>query len=159
MAVAGSTLGCFAAYLAARRAGPGLLEKYLAPARRQALQQSFARHGGWHLVLQTMIPLPLPMRLSLLGAGVFRMHPARFLAAIVLARAVRYFGLALATLTFGERAILFWRERVGLLASLLVAAIAVWLAWKTWTALRAGRKVSPQGPQRAASCLEHAPMR
>jgi membrane protein YqaA with SNARE-associated domain len=160
MAVAGSTLGCFAAYLAARRAGPRLLERYLAPARRQALQESFARHGGWHLALQTMVPLPLPMRLSLVGAGAFRMHPARFLAAILIARTIRYFGLALATLTFGERAILFWRERAGALASLLVAGIAVWLAWKTFTAVRTARqRRRPRATQQAASSLEQATLR
>jgi membrane protein YqaA with SNARE-associated domain len=137
MAVAGSTLGCFAAYLAARRAGPRILERYVAPARRQTLQRSFARHGAWHLVVQTMVPLPLPMRLSLFGAGVFRMHPLRFLAAVLFARAVRYFGLALMTLTFGERAILFWRERAGVFTGLLLAGVAVWLVWKTVPPARA----------------------
>jgi membrane protein YqaA with SNARE-associated domain len=156
MAVAGSTLGCFAAYLAARRAGPRILEKFLAPGRRQSLQQSFARHGAWHLVVQTMVPLPLPMRLSLAGAGVFRMHPLRFLAAIVFARTVRYFGLAFVTLAFGERAILFWRERAWVLAGLLLLGGVVWLAWKTlpprWC--KVSRWARPAAPRHAGTCLD-----
>ncbi len=136
MAVAGSTLGCFAAYLAARRAGPRLLGRYLAPARQQALQESFRRHGPWHLLVQAMVPLPLPLRVSLLGAGIFRMHPLRFLAAILFARGVRYFGLTLATLTFGERAILFWRDRAGALVGLILAAGALWLIWQTLPPVR-----------------------
>jgi membrane protein YqaA with SNARE-associated domain len=145
MAVGGSTLGCFAAYLAARRAGPWMIEKYLAPARRQSFEESFRRYGAWHLVVQTMVPLPLPMRLSLLGAGAFRMHPLRFLAAILFARAVRYFGLALVTIVYGERAILFWRERAWALAGLLLAGLAVWLVWEAVPAARAwgGRRRCP----------------
>jgi membrane protein YqaA with SNARE-associated domain len=137
MAAAGSTLGCFAAYLAARRAGPRILERYLAAGRRQSLQDSFARHGAWHLVAQTMIPLPLPMRLSLVGAGAFRMHPLRFLAAVLMARTVRYFGLAFVTLAFGERAILFWKERAWVFAGLCLAGVLIWLGWKTIAAARA----------------------
>jgi membrane protein YqaA with SNARE-associated domain len=156
MAAAGSTLGCFAAYLAARRAGPGILERCLAPGRRHSLQATFTRHGAWHLVAQTMIPLPLPMRLSLVGAGVFRMHPLRFLAAIVFARAVRYFGLAFVTLAFGERAILFWKERAWVLAGLLAAGAAIWLVGKTLAASRAAVRLAgrPQADRRGGSGRE-----
>lgn len=158
MAVAGSTLGCFAAYLAARRAGPRILERFLAPARRQALQESFARHGAWHLVVQTMVPLPLPMRLSLVGAGVFRMHPLRFLAAVLFARAVRYFGLALVALTFGERAILFWKERAWAFAGLMLAGVVVWLVWKAvpFARIRARNGRGPQAARRGRTCLEYS---
>jgi membrane protein YqaA with SNARE-associated domain len=150
MAVAGSTLGCFAAYLAARRAGPRLLAKFLAPTRRQALQNGFARHGTWHLIVQTMVPLPLPMRVSLVSAGAFRMSPLHFIAAVLFARSVRYFGLALATLTFGEHAILFWKERAGLLAGLLLAGAVVWLAWRALPWARARIRKIMGSP---AACL------
>jgi membrane protein YqaA with SNARE-associated domain len=157
MAVAGSTLGCIAAYLAARRGGPRVLERFVSPARWQALQRSFARHGAWHLVVQTMVPLPLPMRLSLVGAGVFRMHPLRFVAAVLFARAVRYFGLALATLAFGENAILFWKERAGLFAGLFLAGVALWLVWKAMASSRAKAR-SGRGLRAARSetCLEQS---
>jgi membrane protein YqaA with SNARE-associated domain len=130
LAVAGSTLGCFAAYLAARRGGRRILEKHVSPARRQKLQESFAAHGAWQLIVQAMVPLPLPMRLSIIGAGVFRMQPLRFFGAVLFARAVRYLGLAFVTLTFGERAILTFKERGWLLASLFLAGTVAWMAWR-----------------------------
>jgi membrane protein YqaA with SNARE-associated domain len=155
LAVAGSTLGCFAAYLAARRGGRRILEKYVSPPRQRKLQESFARHGAWQLILQTMVPLPLPMRLSILGAGVFRMRPWRFLGAVLLARAVRYLGLAFVTLTFGEHAILTFEERGWPLVSLILAGTAAWMAWRMFRPSRAATHAPHRlpGATRNADCL------
>jgi membrane protein YqaA with SNARE-associated domain len=136
MAVGGSTLGCFAAYLAARRGGRRVLEKFVSGKRRRELQESFERQGAWPLIVQAMLPLPMPTRLWLIGAGVFGMQPLRFIGAILFARAVRYFGLVFVTLTFGERALLALEERAWLFAGLLLAGAAAWLARKSAPAAR-----------------------
>ena len=130
MAVAGSTLGCCATYLAARRAGRRILLRFLTPQRSQQLENSFKQQGVWPLMVQTMLPLPLPMRLWVLGAGALGMQPLRFVGAVFFARTVRYFGLASATLTFGEGVILALKERAWLFAGLLVVGALAWLVWK-----------------------------
>ncbi|MEX2303637.1 MAG: VTT domain-containing protein [Bryobacterales bacterium] len=137
MAVAGSTLGCFAAYLASCRGGRRILDRFVNPERSQRLQQSFEQQGVWPLIVQTMLPLPLPMRLWVIGAGVFGMQPLRFLGAVLFARVVRYFGLAFVTLTFGERVVLMLKERAWVCGGLLLAAGLAWLAWKATASQRA----------------------
>jgi membrane protein YqaA with SNARE-associated domain len=152
MAVAGSTLGCFAAYLAARRGGRRILDRLVKQERSRKLQQSFEQQGVWPLIVQTMLPLPLPMRLWIIGAGVFGMHPVRFLAAVLFARTIRYFGLAFVTLTFGERVVLMFKERAWVFASLLLAAGLAWLAWRILAARRASAaaRFSPGATRRLA---------
>lgn len=130
MAVAGSTLGCFAAYLAARRAGHRILDRFVTPERRRKLHDSFQKQGAWPLIVQTMVPLPLPMRLWIAGAGALGMQPFRFIGAVLFARTIRYVGLAFVTLTFGEHVVWALKERGWVLASLMLSAALVWLAWK-----------------------------
>jgi membrane protein YqaA with SNARE-associated domain len=130
MAVAGSTLGSFAAYLASCRGGRRTHARFVKPERSQKLQQSFEQQGVWPLIVQTMLPLPLPMRLWVIGAGVFGMQPFRFIGAVLFARTIRYFGLAFVTLTFGERVVLLLKERAWVCGGLILAAGLLWLAWK-----------------------------
>jgi membrane protein YqaA with SNARE-associated domain len=149
MAVAGSTLGCFAAYLAACRGGRRILDRFVSPKRSQKLQRSFEQQGVWPLIVQTMLPLPLPMRLWVIGAGVFGMQPFRFLSAVLFARTIRYFGLAFVTLTFGERVVLMLKERVWVCGGLLLAAGLAWLAWKATASQRAMYSARAADRQRA----------
>jgi membrane protein YqaA with SNARE-associated domain len=153
MAVAGSTFGCFAAYLAARRAGRRVLSRFLAPRRSQQIEISLRRQGVWPLFMQTMLPLPLPMRLWVLGAGAFGMQPFRFIATVFLARCVRYFGLAFVTLTFGERVILTLKERAWLFAGLMLAGGLAWLVWRIASAKRSTMAEAPSA-RAATACRE-----
>lgn len=136
MATAGSTLGCLAAYLAARLGGRRLVERHVSAVRRERLRESFVKHGAWSLIVPTMAPLPLPMRLFVIGAGVFRMRVVSFASAILLARTVRYFGLAFIAVTFGERAILFFRERAWAVTGLLLVGASLWILWRKSGSIR-----------------------
>jgi membrane protein YqaA with SNARE-associated domain len=151
MAVSGSTLGCFAAYLAARRGGRRILLRFVTPQRSQQLEESFQQQGVWPLMVQTMLPLPLPMRLWVLGAGAFGMQPLRFIGAVFFARTVRYFGLAFVTVTFGERVALMLKERAWALAGLLLAVALAWLVWK----MRAFRRPGRAGARRSLARFSH----
>jgi membrane protein YqaA with SNARE-associated domain len=137
MAVTGSTLGCFAAFLAARRGGRRILDRFVKAERSEKLRQSFEQQGVWPLIVQTMLPLPLPMRLWVIGAGVFGMQPFRFIGAVFFARTIRYFGLAFVTLTLGERVVSMWKERAWVFTGLLLTMGLAWLAWRVIASRRA----------------------
>ena len=128
-AVIGSTLGSFILYTLARQGGRWLLGKKLSGPRAERTHRRIETYGAGALILPTMLPLPLPVRPLVIAAGVFRMKPGRFLAAIAPARTVRYVGLAFAAAHFGESVPTFLQqyalELAVMLAVLGVVAFAV----------------------------------
>ncbi len=65
------------------------------------VQQLFARHGFWALVLIGL--LPIPSQVAMLAGGAFGFSLPLFMAAMALSRGVRYFGLALLVVLLGPR--------------------------------------------------------
>ncbi len=124
LAVIGSTLGSFLLYTMSQRGSRWLLGKRLSGGQFEKMRLQIETHGALALILPTMLPLPLPMRPLVIAAGVFRMRPERFLASIALARTVRYFGLAFASVHFGEAALTFLQQHA-LEAVAILAALGV----------------------------------
>jgi membrane protein YqaA with SNARE-associated domain len=144
MAAAGSTLGCLASFAAARFCGARILNRYVSEARLAKLSRSFDRHGALALILPVMTPAPLPVRLFVWGAGALRMSPLKFVAAVGIARAIRYAGIAFVTLAVQEPALRFLTERFWLISGLLIVSVPlVLLFWRRRTgstATRTGRR-------------------
>lgn len=124
LAVIGSTLGSFILYTMSQRGGRWLLGKKLSGPQFEKMRRQIETYGALALILPTMLPLPLPMRPLVIAAGVFRMKPVRFLASIALARTVRYFGLAFASVHFGEAALTLLQQHA-LEAAVVLAALGV----------------------------------
>ncbi|NBB82870.1 MAG: hypothetical protein GVY28_05630 [Alphaproteobacteria bacterium] len=104
--VLGCTLGALAAYLA----GALLFEQAVRPLFEAAgLIDTFERYQAElrETGFSTMVVIgisPVPFQIGTVGAGVIRMDMAVFLAAVVGARSVRYFGLAALCNLVGRRA-------------------------------------------------------
>lgn len=122
LAVVGSTLGSLILYEIARRGGRMAVEKRVPAAKLETIRQQIGKYGALALALPTMLPLPLPMRPLVIGAGVFRMPISRFVVVIAGARAVRYLGIAFLALHYGESALSFLKQ-YGLVA--LACALGV----------------------------------
>ena len=122
LAVAGSTLGSFILYSVARHGGRALLEKRVAPRKLEKVRLQLEKYDALALALPTMLPLPLPMRPLVIAAGVFGMGRGRFVAVIAGARSVRYLGIAILTVNYGESALALL-SRYGLFALLAGAGI------------------------------------
>jgi membrane protein YqaA with SNARE-associated domain len=136
LAVAGSVLGSLILYAIARRGGRVMLEKKISVAGIDKMQRQMGRYDALVLLLPTMIPLPLPMKLFVIGAGVFQMNLGRFVATIVFARCVRYFGVAFLAARYREETATFLRENA--LAGLGVALVlvALFYAVNRWSTNR-----------------------
>ena len=124
LAVIGSTLGSFLLYTMSQRGGRWLLGKKLSGSQFEKMRRQIETYGAYTLILPTMLPLPLPMRPLVIAAGIFRMKPERFLASIALARTVRYFGLAFASVHFGKAALTFLQQHA-LEVVVVLAALGV----------------------------------
>lgn len=71
---------------------------------------------------------PVPFQVALLTAGIAGYSLPLFLAAVTLARGLRYFGLALLVSLFGERALALWKKNslaVGVTVLAVIVAILV----------------------------------
>ena len=103
LATAGSVLGCMFLYYISRAGGEMALARRASPERIEGIRQKIEKYEALILVLPTMVPIPLPMKLFVIASGVFRVHIGRFAAAILFGRVVRYFGIALIAYRYGDQ--------------------------------------------------------
>lgn len=115
-AVVGATVGGTIAYLIGAAAFVELGHPLLgvlgvSPARLEASRGAFQRHG-WQLVAVSAVS-PLPTKAVCVAAGAFGMPLWQFVPAIVVGRALRFFGLALILRTAGPGLLDWLSRRVG----------------------------------------------
>ena len=125
LATVGSLLGCLVLYYISRTAGHAALARRTSPERIDAMRRQFEKYEALTLVLPTMIPLPLPMKLFIIAGGVFQVRVTQFVLAIAFARAVRYFGIALLARYFGGGAWIYVRQHPFVVAAGGLALLGV----------------------------------
>ncbi|MBI3695906.1 MAG: VTT domain-containing protein [Acidobacteria bacterium] len=124
LATVGSLIGCLFLYYISQRAGEMALARRTSPERVNSIRRQIEKYEALTLVLPAMIPLPLPMKLFVIAAGVFRVRLTHFVLAILFARVVRFFGIALIAQRYGEQTWTLIRQHalaVGIGAACLVA--------------------------------------
>ena len=90
----------------------------------QSFQQFFSRHGFLAILLVGV--LPIPFQVAMISAGLAG-YPLHLFAAAVIARALRYYGLAWLVQRFGEHALGLWKRNA--LAAAAGAATLVLLMY------------------------------
>jgi membrane protein YqaA with SNARE-associated domain len=106
MAIAGSLAGNIALFLMARQ-GRRMFSRTEepSPGKRQRFQEWFRRYGLLTVFIPAVTPvLPLPLKVFVISAGAFHTPFVRFLILILVARVIRYFGLAYLGLQLGADA-------------------------------------------------------
>ena len=118
------------AYFAFSTFAPGLIEQMGWTAAFAEFEAMFARSGFWAVFAVGIIPIPF--QIGMLVAGAAKYPFALFLAAAVLSRGLRYFGLGALVYYLGEKTMGFVErhKRSVAIGSLLVGiAVLGWLAW------------------------------
>ncbi len=136
LAVVGSALGSLILFYTARRAGRAMLEKKASKTGIDKMHRQIDRFGALVLLIPTMVPLPLPMKLFVIAGGVFQMKVGQFLAVIVFARCVRYFGEAFVALRFGDQTADLLKENAVAAVIGAVLLIAVFYGVHQWSTRR-----------------------
>src|SRR6185312_3115856 len=81
------------------------------PANPGRFRAWFRRYGLVTVFIPALFPIiPLPLKVFVISAGVFQTSIGRFVAVILLARFLRYFGLAFIGIQLGENAEYFLRH-------------------------------------------------
>jgi len=107
LAVLGSMGGNYLLFRAARYGGSRLIRdkerEVTAGTRSEKFRQWFTRYGLLTVFVPAVVPfVPLPLKVFVISAGVMRTPTSRFLAVILLARVIRYFGEAWLGTRLGE---------------------------------------------------------
>ena len=136
LAVVGSALGSLILFYTARRAGRAMLEKKASKTGIDKMHQQIDQFGALVLLIPTMVPLPLPMKLFVIAGGVFQMKVGQFLAVIVFARCVRYFGEAFVALRYGDQTAHFLKENAVAAVIGAVLLIGVFYGVNRWSTRR-----------------------
>ena len=136
MATLGSVVGCYVIYYLAEKGGEAFLRRRLRPGSTERALALYRRHGLMALMVPALLPPPSPFKLFVLMAGVAGVRPVPFVTAIAVARGVRYVGLGILAIYYGDAALELMRTRgrdvaLGMVALILVAAVSVWL-WQRY---------------------------
>lgn len=133
VATLGSVAGCWTIYALAKKGGEAFVRKRVRERHLERGMALFQRWGLLAILIPSMLPPPTPFKLFILLAGVADVSTAKLVSAVAIGRAVRYFGVGLLTLYYGEAATLYLAQhatRVGLaIVVLLVAGALLWWWW------------------------------
>lgn len=131
MATLGSVAGCYVIYSLAERGGEVFLRKRLRAGHVERALALYRRHGLLALMVPALLPPPAPFKLFVLMAGVAEVPPVKFVAAIAVARGVRYFALGVLAIWYGDLALELMRTR-GRDVALWLAGLIVLVAVGWW---------------------------
>ena len=134
MATVGSVVGCLSIYYVARKGGDALVRRRFKGGMLDRAHQLVDRYGVMTLLIPAILPPPAPFKIFVLLAGASRMSVVPFVAAIAVGRGIRYVGIGLLTVWYGQRAITFLEENGRLTAVLIAAALVLlcagYLLWR-----------------------------
>jgi len=140
MAVAGAVIGGYVTYRLARKGGKESLEKKIGKGRAEKVYKRFEKRGFSTVAIGAMIPPPFPIVPVLMAAGILQYSPKKFLSALALGRAIRFFALAFLGRLYGT-AIIGWLTRYykPFLYVLIVLAVLGGLGALTYFKMQRGR--------------------
>jgi membrane protein YqaA with SNARE-associated domain len=129
MASLGSIAGNVFLFQTARHGRRMLSRGDAAPGKRRRFQEWFRQYGLVTVFVPAVTPIvPLPLKVFVISAGAFHTSFGKFMALIVVARLIRYFGLAWLGLQLGENAQAFI-TRYGWVLALIALGMAVAVYW------------------------------
>ena len=100
-ATIGSIAGCLILYSVARIGGHAAAERKVGGDRMLRIRNWFERYEFLTVMVPAILPPPTPLKAFVITAGVTEVHLGKFLLALGIGRAIRYFGEALLAVHFG----------------------------------------------------------
>jgi membrane protein DedA with SNARE-associated domain len=129
MTTLGSVLGCLLLYFVGRRGGSPVLRRKFSAKSIDRAENLFERYGVLTIVIPSILPPPLPFKIFVLCAGVFRLKTLEFLAGVLIGRTLRYSMWGVLAVLYGNSVKLYMQQNLDLIGIILfgvfVLAIAV----------------------------------
>ncbi len=130
MAAFASALGSLVPYSGGRAGGELFLLKRNNRARYERMRDRFANQEFLAIMIPSMMPPPMPIKLFEFGAGVFEMKPLLFAAAVFSGKLVQFLVCALITVFYGPEIAHAFRRAVHEHSDIVLAiSLAIGLAF------------------------------
>ena len=126
MSTAGSVVGCLVLYQIARKGEEAAFHRRTGR-RGAAIRHWIERYGFLSMVIAALLPPPTPFKFFVLAAGALGMGLRPFVVAIVIARAVRFYGEGYFAVRYGHYAVQLLTEHK--LAFVLASVLSVVLLY------------------------------
>lgn len=94
IAALGSVIGSLILFYIARRGGEAYFERHAQTRRGARMKRWFLEYGLLTVLVPAMVPIPMPLKLFIIGSGAFQVNVFAFTAVLIAARIPRYFALA-----------------------------------------------------------------
>lgn len=124
--IIGALFGYALGYFLFDFVGDALVQYFATPEQFESVKQKMADNGFWFVM--TLGIVPIPFQIAMLAAGATKYSLALFLLATIIARSIRYFGLALVVYLAGNKAEKLIK-RYRLSATILLGALVIGLWW------------------------------
>ena len=137
MTTLGSVSGCLALYVLARKGGEAFLRKRFKAQYVDRAMTTFRRYGLLAILVPSILPPPTPFKIFVVAAGVAKVRPFDFIMAIAIGRGIRYVGVGLLAVYYGDHAADYLHQNARTVA-LVVALVALvggigWILWRRRT--------------------------
>jgi membrane protein YqaA with SNARE-associated domain len=137
LAVAGSLVGNIILFRAAHHGGKRFMNNAAPQGRSAKFREWFRRYGMATVFVPALVPIPMPLKLFVISAGVMGTSWAEFVSVILLARTLRYFGEAWLGINLGRDSTIFLKTHAWMFA---VTALALFVSLYGFILLRDRRR-------------------
>lgn len=123
--IIGALFGYALGYFLFDAVGDWIISTFSNPEQFEIIKQKMQKQGFWFVL--TLGIVPIPFQIAMLAAGATKYSLSLFLIAATIARAIRYFGLAILVYYAGDKAEYMLRKHK--VKTIIVLTTLVLLAW------------------------------
>lgn len=123
--IIGALFGYALGYYLFDAVGDWIISTFSSPEQFETIKQQMQNQGFWFVL--TLGIVPIPFQIAMLAAGATKFSLTLFLIAAIIARAIRYFGLAILVYYAGDKAEIILRKHK--VKALIILTVTIFLAW------------------------------
>jgi membrane protein DedA with SNARE-associated domain len=125
MTILGSVIGCLLLYSIGRKGGSVMLRKRFSEESIRRAERLFERYGILTVAIPSILPPPMPFKIFVLSAGVFRLNTLEFLVAVTIGRTIRYSMWGILAMFYGNSVKLYMQQNLGVIGMILFGGFTI----------------------------------
>jgi membrane protein DedA with SNARE-associated domain len=128
MTTIGSVLGCLLLYSIGRKGGSPMLRRKFSQQNIDRAERLFERYGIFTVVIPSILPPPMPFKIFVLSAGVFRLKAMEFFTAVLIGRTIRYSMWGILAVLYGNSVKTYMQQNLNVIGMILFGGFALAIA-------------------------------
>ena len=125
MTITGSIIGCLILYSVGRRAGSPILKRRFSKQNIARAERLFRKYGVLTVLLPSILPPPMPFKIFVLSAGVFRVKALSFLTAVLVGRTIRYSMWGILAVLYGNSVKTYMQDNLTIIGIVLTVIFII----------------------------------